>query len=280
MSVDDETHLTENGEVPVLALPVAELVVAALTGDEHARYDYARALVVSAYRNHDRERETFDAARDLCASDVPTRRALGVDILAGLGDDFWSADGHGGRRLETPAEQRPFHQPATGIVLDLVEREQAAEVLVVIGHALRLAGSRAVAPLGRLRTHPDFDVRWAVAGSLEKLARTDDTALEYLVDLTTDPDGRVRDFACFYLYQTGRDTPRVRDALAARLDDEDVIARGEALRALAQLGDPRTIDPLLDALAAPWPGADQPVLDEALRLLAARTDDPRLSGLS
>src|SRR5262249_41645518 len=154
--------------------PVTQLVSAALTADEDARYDYTTVLHLRA------DQETFDAARKLCHSANPTRRAFGVDILAKLGAHTVAT---GDKVVEVPAELRRFREPAAALVLDLASREHADEVLRSIGHALgHLANPRAVATLGRLRTHPDVNVRWAVTCSLEKFAGADDTALGFLVE--------------------------------------------------------------------------------------------------
>jgi HEAT repeat protein len=134
-------------------------------------------------------------------------------------------------------------------------------------------------------------VRWSVCLALTPLARTDDTALRYLVELSTDPDPMVRDWSCASLYQTGRDTPEVRHALVARIHDDDTVTRAEALRALAAIGEPAAAEPLLAAIDAVGT-LDTPVhashdrtddideaisiLTEALSLLADRTADPHL----
>jgi HEAT repeat protein len=69
--------------------------------------------------------------------------------------------------------------------------------------------------------------------------------------------------------QIDRDTPDVRDALAARLDDENEDARAEAIRGLARRRDERALEA---ALAA----GDGPNVDEAVVLLGASTGDARL----
>ncbi|MBD5785487.1 HEAT repeat domain-containing protein [Cellulosimicrobium terreum] len=70
------------------------------------------------------------------------------------------------------------------------------------------------------------------------------------VRLTTDPVTRVRDYACFVLGSQFRevDTPGLRDALAARLDDADRATRCEALVGLAYRCDPRALPRVRKAL--------------------------------
>jgi HEAT repeat protein len=89
---------------------------------------------------------------------------------------------------------------------------------------------------------------------------------------------KVRDWATFGLArQTDRDLPALRDALAARLADDDPETRAEAVHGLAVRADERAIEPLLRRLeAAPGPADVEFVLTEALYALAAATADPRL----
>jgi len=62
-----------------------------------------------------------------------------------------------------------------------------------------------------------------------------------LVELTTDPEGLVRAGALFTLAEGGIDGPEIRQAMAARLSDENDEARLQAAAGLALLGDPRGI---------------------------------------
>jgi hypothetical protein len=88
-------------------------------------------------------------------------------------------------------------------------------------------------------------VRQRVAGALpDMLAGADmsDAAIAALITLTRDADPDVRDWATFSLGTQGRaDSEAVRDALAARLDDEGGDTRFEAAVGLARRGDPRAL---------------------------------------
>lgn len=275
MSWTDATVLDEDGEVLLRSLPVADLVSAALTVDEDTRPEYTAFLQLRG------DQETFEAARSLCgAADAPVRRALGADILGQLGTSTLSADGE---TVSVPRDRRPFRTPSVELLLDLAATETAHPVHQAIATALgHLADPRAIGTLGGWRTHPDVMVRWSVSLALTGFAAADDDALRYLVELTADPDPLVRDWSCCGLHQAGRDTPEVRRALFARIDDDDAVTRAEALRALACFGDLRAVQPLLDALdRAPHADDDTGevagLLDEALELLADRTGDPRLT---
>ncbi|GAA0957203.1 HEAT repeat domain-containing protein [Virgisporangium aurantiacum] len=267
------TVVTDDGEIPLRDLPVGEVVSAALTAGPDDGWQYVSFLHLRG------DRETFDAARALCRSDEPARRALGADILAQLGAvTVTSAE----ETASVPVEQRPFRAASITLLLDVIADETDETVLPsVIGALGHLGDPHAVGPIARHREHPDVEVRWMVVQSLTHFADEDDAALAHLIEMTADPARRIRDWSCFGLYQTGRDTPEVREALLARTDDTDPVTRGEALRALAALEDPRAVEPLRAALAAPANPADDPsgesaaLLEEAREHLAGYMTDPR-----
>ena len=123
--------------------------------------------------------------------------------------------------------------------------------IYALGHAW--AAAAAVVLLAQVPvTDPHPDVRLAFARALPGgVAEEDelrDRAIHALVVLSRADDPEVRDWAVFGLGQIDADTPGVRDALAARLDDSDDDARCEALVALARTGDPRALEALLDRL--------------------------------
>lgn len=161
MSWFTATVVTEDGEIPLRDLPVGEVVSAALTAGPDDGWQYVSFLYLRG------DRETFDAARALCRSDEPARRALGADILAQLGAlTVTSAE----ETASVPVEQRPFRAPSITVMLDLIADETDGTVLPsVIGALGHLGDPRAVGPIARHRTSPDSDVREAL------LARTDDT---------------------------------------------------------------------------------------------------------
>lgn len=96
--------------------------------------------------------------------------------------------------------------------------------------------------------------------------------------LSTDRGPEVRNWVTFGLArQTDRDFPQLRDALAARLGDDDPDTLAEAIHGLAVRADARAIRPLLRALeASPDRGDIDFINTEALYALAIATADPRL----
>lgn len=166
--------------------------------------DQYQDLVRELQRRNDEE--TYAAAVALTRSDDPARRELGVDILGQLGFSHHEAD-------------RVYLEPSTTLLLDLVTTEQHPRVLTAILFAFgHIHDSRTIGPTVAFAAHPDEHVRFGLVHGLS--GHDDDRALDTLVALTVDPVDRVRDWATFELGSIlDRDTPQVREALAARLRD-------------------------------------------------------------
>ena len=121
-------------------------------------------------------------------------------------------------------------------------------VLAVIAEALGHLGEPwGLSWLLRLRRHPDAGVRDGVVSALA--GRTNPLATDALIELSVDPDPAIRDWATFALGALApQDSPALRDALAARLEDADPEARIEAVHGLALRGDARAVEPALELL--------------------------------
>ena len=108
-----------------------------------------------------------------------------------------------------------------------------------------------------LADHESAAVRTAVARALPHLAVLDPNepflafALDALISLSADPDGEVRNWACFGLgtQLDDEDGTWIREALAARLTDTHDEARREALVGLARRRDPRALPAVRKALS-------------------------------
>ncbi|WP_433789780.1 HEAT repeat domain-containing protein [Actinoplanes sp. CA-252034] len=178
-------------------------------GDDDRRWE----LISHLHRHGGREAVEI-AARSAGHPD-PARRLLAADVLG---------------------QFRPFREEALTLLLTMVRDESDPDVLHAItvgfGH---IGDERSLAPLISLHTHPDAGVRRGVAFGL--LGRPEAAALDALITLSADVDARVRDWATFGLArQTDADFPRLRDALAARLDDDDPDTRAEAVEGLLLRG--------------------------------------------
>lgn len=177
--------------------------------------------------------EVFSRAQELCGSDDPRARKLGVDILGQLG-----------------VPDRALPEECFQTLAKLLPNEHNPEVLESVGVAFgHLHDPRAVELLAPLAQHPDADVRLGVVHGISR--QRDALAITTLIDLSRDEDEDVRDWATFGLgSMVDTDTPAIRAALLARVTDPNDDARGEALVGLARRKDLRVLEPLIDELTS------------------------------
>lgn len=207
------------------------------------------------------DRETLEALIGLTRDQASRPRRLGAMLIGQFGQ---------------VAPDAPTLFPDTRFVAlrDLLADERAgparpevlASAAIAFGH---LGDARCVTLVSPLADHPAAATRLAAAMALA----THDDALDALIGLSRDEDAQVRDWATFALgRQTSRDTPALRDALRARLDDPDFDTMSEAVAGLAARGDGAAATALARALAQGDALDDPSLLLEAARRLA----DPRL----
>jgi hypothetical protein len=160
-------------------------------------------------------------------SDDADRRNWAVGLLGGLGG--WTR-----YRVQFILLYRPFRAATVDRLIALAAVEEDEDVLLSLGRAFgNLDDPRAIPTLLGLKDHPDEDVRWGVVQGLLHLK--DERAVAALIELSTDEDGDVRDWATFGLATLIEiDTPEVRAALYARLDDP--AACDEAVHGLVERG--------------------------------------------
>ncbi len=169
----------------------------------------------------------------------PNQRAAAADIVGAL------AEAAGDDKSELALVSRP-------IVTRLLEDDDAGVIAAAIGAFGHLCEQpRTASEIARLlsfETHPDEDVRWSLLHCLRTAHSSSEMAA--LIRLSRDPVGRIRDWATFALGSLSEaDTPEVREALIARLEDPDVDTRGEAMRGLAERGDRRAVPAIARELA-------------------------------
>lgn len=192
------------------------------------------AIVRELHRRTDRG--TVDAACVLARSPNLQQRILGLDVLAQVG---YAAD-------------RPFLDESLPVVIDACEDDRwevLDSAIAALGHLADVRGLPAVLQHAH---HPSEEVRFAVAMALPPVAggSAADQVVSALISLSGDPDGEVRDWATFGLGSgLELDSAEIRDALVARLDDDEGDTAGEALLGLALRKDERTLAPLLARLA-------------------------------
>jgi len=207
---------------------IGELVSSALDKDDE---DHARWGDIGALQDRGGS-EVFTAAARLISSGDRRERSLGVDILA---------QGH--------IAAKPMRDRAIPLLLDLAAWERDPTVIASLCHAFGHLHDPATIDTVRLwADHLDENVRFGVVHGLS--GYEDNRAIETLIQLSDDNDSDVRDWATFGLgTQIEADTPAIRDALRARLDDPDDDTRMEALAGLARRCDPGVIEALRVLLA-------------------------------
>ena len=205
---------------------VEELIEIALAAPDDAAADIVEVLQARG------NREVFELACKLCEAPTSHHRQVGVWILS-----------------QNMVPDKTFAADSVPVLLRLLEREQHVYVLQAIGIALgHLRDPRAILALAGLKHHPAAEVRYGVVQGLS--GHDDLLAVGTLIELSTDSDRDVRDWATFAIGSLiDTDSPAIREALLTRLTDEDDETRGEALVGLASRGDERVVEPLLRELS-------------------------------
>lgn len=225
--------------------------------DEDARWTAIRELHALGTR------EVYERALELSRSAHVAERVRGAEVLGQL--HMWAAE-------------------ATPALLSMLEDGDDAVIEAAV-HALgQRQDPQAVEPLGRVAQHQAPSVRWAVATALEDLI-ADERAERVLLTLMRDEDTSVRDRATFAVGSlSDHDTPRIRAALAERLNDEDQSVANEAALGLARRRDARAI-PYLAVAVESADGELEEAVDEITSpdmlpdLLKARDSLGDVSGL-
>lgn len=199
-------------------------------------------------------RDVLEAALAACADPDPLRRRVGASVLGQLG--------HVAVGFQPVFEEERYHGLAA---LLAAERGRAgdpavlADVCVALGH---LRDPRAIPALYDLRAHPESSVRFGVVFGLS--GHDSQQAIDGLIELSADADEDVRDWATFGLGQlTEANTPAIRAALHARIDDPCDAVRGEAIEGLAKRGDRSVVPVLVRELLE---GVSLPLLNAATAL--------------
>jgi hypothetical protein len=150
-------------------------------------------------------------------------------------------------------EEKLVVSQCVDLLLGAIRQESDNGVLSSIAHAMgHLHDPRCIEALLLFKQHPNADVRYAVVHGLSSYE--DMRAIEALITLSADQDRDVRNWATFGIgSMIETDIPEIREALLARLAETDHEIRGEALVGLAQRGEIRIIDPLLNELKSDSP---------------------------
>ncbi|MFL6600163.1 MAG: HEAT repeat domain-containing protein [Steroidobacteraceae bacterium] len=208
-----------------------ELVALYLNNPE--THEAGQALGTVQYRGG---KEEFEIAAQLAQSNLAQERRVAADVLAQLG---W--------------QDRTYLSGSIEILLRLLDDRETA----VLQAAAIACGHRksplSVARLVELAAHPSNEVRYGVSYGLA--GQDEPAAIAALVLLSKDQDRDVRDWATFALgSQTDLDTSELREALRARLTDDDPEIRGEALVGLSRRHDEHLKNAVLDELSGEFHG--------------------------
>jgi hypothetical protein len=199
------------------------------------------------------ERDVLVAMTHLLTSPQPRERCLGARILAQMQQD--------------EGDYHAFQAEAVTALLEAIAQEHDSDVLTEICIALgHRCDPRAIAPLAALADHPNALVRYGVAFGLGDFG--DPLAVAALIKLSNDAADQVRDWATFAFTWLEVDTPAVRAALRARVNDPDIDTRSEAIAALANRHDPAAVPALLATLADGANGT--PIYEAAIALADVR----------
>ena len=203
-------------------------LVALAVLDKNEDYEHSPALTVLQLSG---AREVFEKAENLCKSLEASKRSIGVQILM-------------------CAVGKVFHDESIAIVSSMFDGEVEAIVLESLIYAL--AHLRVESRSARLKPfvkHLCQEVREAVAYSLA--GQSDAVAISALIVLSKDAVVNVRSWATYGLgAMTELNTRAIRDALFARITDDDEEIRLEAIDGLAERHDERILKALCSALQA------------------------------
>ena len=203
--------------------------------------------------------DVFAAASLLVDSSDPRARTLGADLLGRLGP------------ADMPKRDRILRILRGALAIERLPGPTAS-IVAALGH---LGDPSALTLVYPLVFHPSPEVRLAAAFAIATLSPEPlgPQARGALIALSRDTNSEVRDWATHGLGTLfDDDCDEVRDALAARGEDQCPEARAEALFGLAVRHDPRAVPLLIKALKSPQVAdleVDAAALTQDVRLLPA-----------
>ncbi|WP_084957838.1 ankyrin repeat domain-containing protein [Thermoactinospora rubra] len=206
--------------------PVGDLAARAIAHRDTDEDGQTWWTVVDALRRRGDE-ETYEALAGLCTSEDAREREFGVDALAQFG--------------HTEDGGKPYLERTLPLLQKMATTEGDPQVLRSVLAGLGHQGDpRALPQVLAIMRRPGHRRTATDAIALADVLPPDhEEGLELLIEMTEDDQDDVRDWATHGLAGLPADTPRVRDALAARLDDADLNTVAEATRGLAERGDRR-----------------------------------------
>ncbi|MDR8415018.1 ankyrin repeat domain-containing protein [Nonomuraea sp. 3-1Str] len=170
--------------------------------------------------------ETYEALARLCASEDAREREFGVDAIAQFG---------------VTEDGKPYLERTLPLLQRMATTESNPQVLRSVLSALGHQGDPRALPqvLGIIGREGHQRTMTDAIALADVLPPDHAEGLAVLISMTGDADDEVRDWATSGLAGLAADTPEIREALAARLDDTDLRTVAEATRGLAERGDAR-----------------------------------------
>ncbi|WP_240197124.1 ankyrin repeat domain-containing protein [Nonomuraea lactucae] len=170
--------------------------------------------------------ETYEALARLCVSEDAREREFGVDAIAQFG---------------VSEDAKPYLERTLPLLQRMATTESNPQVLRSVLSALGHQGDpRGLPQVLDIVGRPGHRRTMTDAIALADVLPPDHAeGLALLVSMTEDADDEVRDWATSGLASLAADTPEIRQALTARLDDTDLRTVAEAARGLAERGDAR-----------------------------------------
>ncbi|HVO97521.1 MAG TPA: HEAT repeat domain-containing protein [Bryobacteraceae bacterium] len=232
-----------------LSLPEIEALFSRTLVENFDTEDAMEALRALQSRG---SRDVLEYATAWCKSDEPLKRSSGVIVLGQLGD------------------AEPY-----GVIAEMLKAEldpgAIHSAISALGH---LGDLRAIPLILPYADHVAQEVRFSLAVALGTFAN-DPRAISCLLQLTSDVDDDVRDWAVFSLGVLGdADSPEIRDALLRCLQDGDVNVREEAAVGLGKRRDERVVPRLLEMLALGQSEVKVRVAEATVALLGLVQDPP------
>ncbi|MFF7976700.1 ankyrin repeat domain-containing protein [Streptomyces sp. NPDC007905] len=222
--------LTRLEELLGIRVSFEELMDRTLAHPDQDHTAWGSATILPAHR---RDKETWTAAATLRTHPDPFRRLFGAEVLRLT-------------HLFDGSDEDAFTGPALDIFTDWSAKETdlavLTEVLVALGEH---PGPRAEAALLPHAGHRDARVRQAVAQGFSTWSSPpvfSDAVRKALLELITDPEAAVRQYACLTVAEGKDRDPVFTNALAALLDDADRRVQTIAVYGLALHDDERCVE--------------------------------------
>lgn len=176
----------------------------------------------------------FDRALGLINTKIDKEIIIGIDILAQLGFN-----------------PRFKQNEIVEICFSLLEKEQTPKVLesilFAISHNNEILQKDHILTLIKLKAHRYCIVRYGLVQALSGLEQKD--AIETIIELSTDIDPDIRDWAIFSLgTQIETNNESITKVLWERTNDNSEMVRFEAIAGLAKRKDKRIKDTLIQEL--------------------------------